>query len=122
MKIAVAGLGYVGLANAAILAQNHEVVATDISPVRVDSVNARRSPIIDPELVDFLANKDLNLSATTDPEEAYSAADFVIVATPTNYDPETNYFDTSSVESVIGFVLRAGESHLNFDKLGELDS
>ena len=106
MKIAVAGLGYVGLANAAILAQNHKVVATDISPVRVDSVNARRSPIIDPELVDFLANNDLNLSATTDPEEAYSAADFVIVATPTNYDPETNYFDTSSVESVIGFVLR----------------
>ena len=106
MKIAVAGLGYVGLANAAILAQNHKVVATDISPVRVDSVNARRSPIIDPELVDFLANKDLNLSATIDPEEAYSAADFVIVATPTNYDPETNYFDTSSVESVIGFVLR----------------
>jgi UDPglucose 6-dehydrogenase len=106
MKIAVAGLGYVGLANAVLLAQNHKVVATDISPVRVDSVNARRSPIIDPELVDFLANKDLNLSATTDPEEAYSAADFVIVATPTNYDPETNYFDTSSVESVIGFVLR----------------
>ena len=106
MKIAVAGLGYVGLANAAILAQNHKVVATDISPVRVDSVNARRSPIIDPELVDFLANEDLNLSATTDPEEAYYAADFVIVATPTNYDPETNYFDTSSVESVIGFVLR----------------
>lgn len=95
-----------GLANAVLLAQNHKVVATDISPVRVDSVNARRSPIIDPELVDFLANKDLNLSATTDPEEAYSAADFVIVATPTNYDPETNYFDTSSVESVIGFVLR----------------
>ena len=106
MKIAVAGLGYVGLSNAALLAQNHQVVATDISQVRVDAVNARRSPIIDPELEDFLANKDLNLSATTDPEDAYSAADFVIVATPTNYDPETNYFDTSSVESVIGFVLR----------------
>ena len=106
MKIAVAGLGYVGLSNAALLAQNHQVVATDISQARVDAVNARRSPIIDPELEDFLANKDLNLSATTDPEEAYSAADFVIVATPTNYDPETNYFDTSSVESVIGFVLR----------------
>ncbi|WIV51441.1 nucleotide sugar dehydrogenase [Marivivens sp. LCG002] len=106
MKIAVAGLGYVGLSNAALLAQNHQVVATDISQARVDAVNARRSPIIDPELEDFLANKELNLSATTDPEDAYSAADFVIVATPTNYDPETNYFDTSSVESVIGFVLR----------------
>lgn len=106
MKIAVAGLGHVGLANAALFAQNHQVVATDISKVRVDAVNARRSPIIDPELEDFLANKALNLSATTDLEEAYSAADFVIVATPTNYDPETNFFDTSSVESVVGFVLR----------------
>ena len=106
MKIAVAGLGYVGLSNAALLSQNHQVVATDISQARVDLVNARRSPIIDPELEDFLAQKDLNLSATTDPEEAYSAADYVIVATPTNYDPETNYFDTSSVESVIRFVLR----------------
>ena len=106
MKIAVAGLGHVGLADAALFAQNHQVVATDISKVRVDAVNARRSPIIDPELEDFLANKALNLSATTDLEEAYSAADFVIVATPTNYDPETNFFDTSSVESVVGFVLR----------------
>lgn len=106
MKIAVAGLGYVGLSNAALLAQNHQVVATDIAQARVDAVNARRSPIIDPELEDFLANKALNLSATTDPEEAYSSADFVIVATPTNYDPKTNFFDTSSVESVIGFVLR----------------
>jgi UDPglucose 6-dehydrogenase len=107
MKIAVAGLGYVGLSNAALLAQNHQVVATDISQARVDAVNTRRSPIIDPELEDFLANKVLDLSATTDPEQAYAAADFVIVATPTNYDPETNYFDTSSVESVIGFVLRS---------------
>jgi UDPglucose 6-dehydrogenase len=106
MKIAVAGLGYVGLSNAALLAQSHQVIATDISQLRVDAVNARRSPIVDPELQDFLANKELNLSATTDPEEAYFAADFVIVATPTNYDPETSYFDTSSVESVIGFVLR----------------
>lgn len=105
MKIAVAGLGYVGLSNAALLAQNHEVVVTDISQARVDAVNSGRSPIIDPELEGFLANKTLNLSATTDPEEAYSAADFVIVATPTDYDPGMNYFDTSSVESVIGFVL-----------------
>ena len=105
MKIAVAGLGYVGLSNAVLLAQNHQVVATDISQTRVDDVNEWRSPIIDPELEDFLANKALNLSATTDPKVAYSSADFVIVATPTNYDPETNYFDTSSVESVISFVL-----------------
>jgi UDPglucose 6-dehydrogenase len=106
MKITVAGLGYVGLSNAVLLSQNHEVIATDISQARVDAVNSGRSPIIDPQLEDFLANKALNLLATTDPEKAYSVADFVIVATPTNYDPETNYFDTSSVESVIGFVLR----------------
>ena len=105
-KIAVAGLGYVGLSIAALLGQSHYVVATDISETRVDAVNARHSPIIDPELEDFLANKELNLSATTNPENAYSDADFVIIATPTNYDPETNYFDTSSVESVIEIVLR----------------
>ncbi len=110
MKFAIAGLGYVGLSNAALFAQNHQVVALDISQARVDAVNARRSPIVDPELEDFLANKALNLSATTDPEEAYSSADFVIVATPTNYDPETNFFDTSSVESVIGLVLRCNPS------------
>ena len=106
MKIAVAGLGYVGLSNAVLLAQNHRVVATDIFQPRVDAVNARRSPISDPELVDFLAHKVLNLAATTDPEVAYNDADFVIVAIPTNYDPDTNYFDTSSVESVISFVLQ----------------
>jgi UDPglucose 6-dehydrogenase len=106
MKIAVAGLGYVGLSNAVLLAQNHLVVATDILQDRVGAVNARRCPIVDPELEDFLANKDLNLIATTDPEQAYCAADFVIVATPTNYDPATNCFDTSSVESVISFVLQ----------------
>lgn len=110
LNITVAGLGYVGLANAILLAQNHHVLATDISEERVEALNARRSPIIDPELQDFLANKDLNLTATTDQEEAYTAADFVIVATPTNYNPETNYFDTSSVESVIGFVLEINPS------------
>lgn len=106
MKIAVAGIGYVGLSNAALLAQHHEVVAIDLSQERVDAVNARHSPILDPELSDFMKNKALNLSATIDPEKAYAAADFVIVATPTNYEPEKNYFDTSSVESVIAFVLR----------------
>ena len=106
MKIAVAGIGYVGLSNAVLLAQHNTVVATDISQARIDAVNARRSPFHDPELEGFLANKSLNLSATINPEEAYADTDFVIVATPTNYDPETNYFDTSSVESVIGFVLR----------------
>jgi UDPglucose 6-dehydrogenase len=106
LKIAVAGLGYVGLANAVLLAQNNAVVATDLSQARVDAVNERRSPIIDPELMDFLANKSLNLSATTDPKEAFTSADFVVVATPTNYDPEMNHFDTSSVESVIDLVLR----------------
>ena len=104
MKIAIAGLGYVGLSNAVILAQNHRVIATDISQLRVDAVNARRSPIHDPELTDFLEKKNLNLIATTNPEEAFEEADFIIVATPTNYDPETNYFDTASVESVINIV------------------
>lgn len=106
MKIAVAGLGYVGLSLAVLLAQKHEVVATDISQMRVDLVNARRAPIIDPELEDFLEQKVLTLSATTDLEEAYSDADFVIVATPTNYDTKSNYFDTTTVESVIDSVIR----------------
>lgn len=106
MKITVAGLGYVGLSNAILLAQNHNVIAIDISRERVDAVNARCSPICDTEIEDFLATKKLNLSATIDPEEAYSNADLVIVATPTNYNPDMNYFDTSSVVSVIDLVLR----------------
>ncbi len=105
MKIAVAGIGYVGLSNAVLLAQNHDVVAVDISEDRVALLNRRESPIADPELEDFLANKPLNLSATTDAKAAYKDADFVIVATPTNYDADSNYFDTSSVENVIRAVL-----------------
>ncbi|SLN45622.1 UDP-glucose 6-dehydrogenase [Aquimixticola soesokkakensis] len=105
MKIAVAGIGYVGLSNAVLLAQHHEVVTVDISAERVDMLNARQSPIIDAELEEFLAARPLNLTATLDAEAAYAGADFVIVATPTNYDPDANYFDTSSVENVIKTVI-----------------
>ena len=105
MKIAVAGIGYVGLSNAVLLAQAHEVVAVDISADRVAQVNARKSPLADAELEDYLAHRPLNLSATTDAASAYRGADFVIVATPTNYDERTNSFDTSSVESVIAQVI-----------------
>lgn len=105
LKIAVAGLGYVGLSNAALLAQNHKVVAIDIDQARVDLVNARRSPIVDVELEAYLASKPLDLTATTDAQTAYPDADFVVIATPTNYDPDTNEFDTSSVEAVIDQVL-----------------
>lgn len=105
MKIAVAGTGYVGLANAVLLAQNHEVVAYDIDATRVEYINNKKSPIGDPDIEYFLKTKSLNLRATKDPEEAFKGATFVIIATPTNYDPETNYFDTSSVEDVIKHVL-----------------
>jgi len=110
MKIAVAGLGYVGLSNAVLLAQHNTVVAVDVTPERVEMVNAGKCPIVDAELEDFLANKDLDLTATTDTSEAYSDADFVIVATPTNYDPKTNYFDTSSVEAVVTQVLAVNDT------------
>ena len=101
MKIAVFGLGYVGLSNAVLLAQHHDVTAVDITPARVDMLNARKSPIVDAELEEFLATRSLNLVATLDAEQALAGADYVVVATPTNYDVGTNKFDTSSVEAVI---------------------
>lgn len=107
MKIAVFGLGYVGLSNAVLLAQHHEVVAVDISADRVAMLNARKAPIVDSELEAFLANKPLNLTATLDAAEALKDADFVVVATPTNYDVDTSHFDTSSVEAVIRATIAA---------------
>lgn len=105
MKIAVAGTGYVGLSMAVLLAQNNEVTAVDIVPEKVEMINNKKSPISDKEIEEFLAEKDLNLTAVTDGMEAYKNADFVIISTPTNYDSDKNYFDTSSVESVIEQVL-----------------
>ena len=104
MKIAVAGLGYVGLSNAVLLAQNSTVVALDIDKARVDAVNARQSPIEDADIARFLAECDLDLTASTEPRQAFEGSDFIIVATPTNYDPRTNGFDTASVEAVIALA------------------
>mgnify|MGYP003947905101 CR=1 FL=1 len=105
MKIVVVGLGYVGLSNAVLLAQHNEVIGVDISRERVDALNARKSPIIDPELSEYLAERNLNLSASTDLNTAVIGADYVVVSTPTNYDEDMNFFDTSSVDAVIAQVI-----------------
>lgn len=105
MKLAIFGLGYVGLSNAVLLAQSNEVVAVDIMPERVKMINDRKSPIVDADLEQFLATRRLNLKATINPQEAISGAEYVVIATPTNYDVESNRFDTSSVESVISSVV-----------------
>ena len=104
MKIAVAGTGYVGLSNAILLSQHNEVTTVDIIPEKVEMINAGKSPIVDKEIQEYLSTKELNLKATIDGESAYRDADFVIISTPTNYDPKKNYFDTSSVETVIQLV------------------
>lgn len=105
MKITIAGTGYVGLSNAVLLAQHNDVIALDIIQEKVDLINAKKSPIVDAEIEDYLANKDLNIIATTDNFVAYKDADYVIISTPTNYDPDKNYFNTRTVEAVIANVL-----------------
>ena len=106
IKIAVAGTGYVGLSIATLLSQHHQVTAVDIIPEKVDLINSRKSPIQDEYIEKYLAEKELNLTATLDGAKAYADADFVVIAAPTNYDPVKNYFDTSVVEEVIEFVKK----------------
>jgi UDPglucose 6-dehydrogenase len=116
MKIAVAGTGYVGLSIAVLLAQHHHVTAVDIVPEKVAMLNNRKSPIVDAEIEEYLATKELDLTATTDGDAAYRDADFVVIATPTNYDPDKNYFDTSTVEAVIEQVIRVNPDAIMFIK------
>ena len=112
MKIAVVGTGYVGLSNAMLLAQHHDVIAVDIVAEKVELLNNKQSPIEDKDIEHFLANKKLNFSATLDAKQAYEDADFIIIATPTDYDPKTNYFNTSSVETVIEQILTVNQNAL----------
>ncbi|NBK99884.1 MAG: nucleotide sugar dehydrogenase, partial [Erysipelotrichia bacterium] len=105
MRITIAGTGYVGLSNAILLAQNNEVIALDIIKEKVDMINNKKSPIVDQEIEEYLSTKELNLIATTDNYEAYKDAEYVIISTPTNYDPEKNYFNTRTVEAVIANVI-----------------
>ena len=111
-KITVVGTGYVGMSMAVLLAQHGDVTALDIDAARVELINQRKSTVVDAEIEQYLAGKELSLTATLDKEEAYAGAEFIVVATPTDYDPETNFFDTSSVESVIGQALAANETAL----------
>ena len=104
-NVAIAGTGYVGMSMATLLSQNHSVIAVDIIPEKVDLINQHKSPIVDKEIEEYLSTKNLDLRATLDPKEAYTNADYVIIATPTNYDANKNFFDTSAVEAVIKLVI-----------------
>ena len=109
MKIAIGGTGYVGLSNAVLLAQHNEVAAVDIVQEKVDLINNKKSPIVDKEIEEYLREKELHLTATTDAEKAYSEADYIVIATPTNYDPDKNYFDTSSIEAVLNIIAEVNK-------------
>lgn len=109
MKIAIAGTGYVGLSNAILLAQHNEVTAVDIIKEKVNLINNKKSPIIDKEIETYLKEKELHLTATTDAEKAYSDADYIVISTPTNYDPDKNYFDTSSIEAVLDIIVKVNK-------------